>query len=225
MALIKCKECGKEVSSKAESCPHCGARVKAKESGCLTVLLVLIGLVTFFTLMGTIKEPSRAGESTISQATSSITENPPTPDPLYTQWHYSVSQDEMTGKEERQAARFSSNTNEFQFPYSGPQRGMLIFRKHPRFGTDAILKIEKGQILCRSYDECNVQIRFDDGPPESFTGVGPSDGSTETVFIEGYKRILDKVAASKRVRISVEIYQEGNPVWDFDVSGLDRAKL
>ena len=24
MALIKCKECGKEISSKATSCPHCG---------------------------------------------------------------------------------------------------------------------------------------------------------------------------------------------------------
>ena len=24
MALIKCPECGKEISDKAESCPHCG---------------------------------------------------------------------------------------------------------------------------------------------------------------------------------------------------------
>ena len=24
MALIKCKECGKEISSKAKSCPNCG---------------------------------------------------------------------------------------------------------------------------------------------------------------------------------------------------------
>ena len=25
MALIKCQECGKEISDKATSCPHCGA--------------------------------------------------------------------------------------------------------------------------------------------------------------------------------------------------------
>lgn len=31
MALILCNECGKEVSDKAESCPHCGAPVTAKE--------------------------------------------------------------------------------------------------------------------------------------------------------------------------------------------------
>ena len=27
MALISCPECGKEVSDKAESCPHCGVRI------------------------------------------------------------------------------------------------------------------------------------------------------------------------------------------------------
>lgn len=30
MALIKCPECGKEVSDKANSCPNCGAVVKKK---------------------------------------------------------------------------------------------------------------------------------------------------------------------------------------------------
>lgn len=29
MALIKCSECGKEVSDKAASCPNCGAPIKA----------------------------------------------------------------------------------------------------------------------------------------------------------------------------------------------------
>lgn len=29
MALITCKECGKQVSDQAASCPHCGAPVKA----------------------------------------------------------------------------------------------------------------------------------------------------------------------------------------------------
>ena len=29
MALITCKECGKQVSDQAASCPHCGAPIKA----------------------------------------------------------------------------------------------------------------------------------------------------------------------------------------------------
>ncbi|MBQ3265220.1 MAG: zinc ribbon domain-containing protein [Ruminococcus sp.] len=28
MALIKCPECGKEISSEAKRCPHCGKRLK-----------------------------------------------------------------------------------------------------------------------------------------------------------------------------------------------------
>jgi tetratricopeptide (TPR) repeat protein len=47
MALKKCKECGKEISSKASSCPNCGAPVKKQKSkiGCLgTVVLVVVGL-------------------------------------------------------------------------------------------------------------------------------------------------------------------------------------
>lgn len=46
MALIKCKECGKEISDKAPACPHCGAPNKPKpdnksSSGCLTVIIIL----------------------------------------------------------------------------------------------------------------------------------------------------------------------------------------
>ena len=32
MALIKCGECGKDVSDKANSCPHCGCPIENKES-------------------------------------------------------------------------------------------------------------------------------------------------------------------------------------------------
>jgi uncharacterized membrane protein YvbJ len=29
MALIKCEECGNDVSSEAETCPHCGIKIKS----------------------------------------------------------------------------------------------------------------------------------------------------------------------------------------------------
>ena len=31
MALIKCRECGKNISDEASSCPHCGAPIKLDE--------------------------------------------------------------------------------------------------------------------------------------------------------------------------------------------------
>jgi hypothetical protein len=47
MALINCRECGKEVSKKAEACPNCGAPLKKQPTqyGCGT--LILLGIVAF----------------------------------------------------------------------------------------------------------------------------------------------------------------------------------
>ena len=60
MALINCRECGKEISDKATACPNCGfplpkltqASIKKKENGCLNWLLliaavpIMLGIVT-----------------------------------------------------------------------------------------------------------------------------------------------------------------------------------
>lgn len=50
MALTTCKECGKEVSAKADKCPNCGVAIK-KKRGCLAnigivfLLLIVIGVI------------------------------------------------------------------------------------------------------------------------------------------------------------------------------------
>ncbi|MDD5207245.1 MAG: zinc ribbon domain-containing protein [Desulfobacterales bacterium] len=65
MSLIQCAECGKEISDKAASCPHCGAPTQHGEvadkkarrarrgniqgAGCL---LMIIALVLGFTMVG-----------------------------------------------------------------------------------------------------------------------------------------------------------------------------
>lgn len=33
MALIKCSECGKEISNKASVCPHCGMPLRSEDRG------------------------------------------------------------------------------------------------------------------------------------------------------------------------------------------------
>lgn len=40
MAIVKCKECGGELSTKADACPKCGAK-QARSGGCLKVILLL----------------------------------------------------------------------------------------------------------------------------------------------------------------------------------------
>jgi hypothetical protein len=41
MALIKCRECGRDISNQAKSCPQCGAKVK-KPVGPLGIFVVLV---------------------------------------------------------------------------------------------------------------------------------------------------------------------------------------
>jgi DNA-directed RNA polymerase subunit RPC12/RpoP len=59
MALMKCSECGKDVSSKAAACPHCGAPVAVapnvtpqveskKDVGIAILLALLLGPVGLF---------------------------------------------------------------------------------------------------------------------------------------------------------------------------------
>lgn len=58
MALIKCKECGKEISDKAKVCPNCGAPLEkgefhkeltaAKRVLIVVIILLLIVILYFF---------------------------------------------------------------------------------------------------------------------------------------------------------------------------------
>lgn len=60
MALINCKECGQEVSKKAENCPKCGnpINVKSKEgcflqtlnAGCLFTVIFGLGILALIGL-------------------------------------------------------------------------------------------------------------------------------------------------------------------------------
>ena len=55
MALIKCPECGENISDKANTCPHCGYTLKKKESsGCFTAFLWIIAIIIGLVVINTI---------------------------------------------------------------------------------------------------------------------------------------------------------------------------
>jgi hypothetical protein len=53
MALKKCKECGKDVSTQADKCPHCGACVKT-QIGCLGAIAVILGVLILIGIIGSL---------------------------------------------------------------------------------------------------------------------------------------------------------------------------
>ena len=49
MALIDCKECGKEISSEAPACPHCGKPQKTSNKLVIVRIVgVFVGLAVFY---------------------------------------------------------------------------------------------------------------------------------------------------------------------------------
>ena len=76
MALKQCKECDHKVSSKADSCPNCGAVLKPKSSGCVGCLVLLvIGMVV-------ISQMDSGTGSSDSTGSSSSPANPKTPEEI-----------------------------------------------------------------------------------------------------------------------------------------------
>jgi hypothetical protein len=222
MAMAKCRECGAEVSDSAKTCPKCGVAKPVKKTSLLAkIFLGLLGLGLIGQFIG---GGSNTGGGTSTSVSASSAPSIPEPVVPGSQWSYSHNADSMSKGTAHHAVVSSTNTVEFQFPYSGAQHATLNLRTDPRYGKDVIFSIEKGQILCHSYEDCTVLVRFDDEQASNYSAVGAADNSTETIFIRNYDRFVGKMVKAKRVRISTNIYQEGAPVFEFDVSGFDQSK-
>lgn len=122
MALVKCKECGEKVSTKAKTCPNCGVKAPKKTSLFTWIVLFFIVFVAYSVSQtpspsksssNTSKSQSLNGSNSTSSKSSSVrTIQKP-------QWGISTSTDEMSGK--RQAFASSptvSPTKQMDFPYS-----------------------------------------------------------------------------------------------------------
>lgn len=135
-------------------------------------------------------------------------------------WNYNESTDKMGRGNIKTATIWSLNEVNFDFPYSGAQRGMLQIRIHPRFGRDVTIPIKKGQFLCGIYN-CQVVVRFDDGKPQNYSAIPPADHSTTMLFFKGYNRFVAAARKSKKVYIEAQFFQQGPRVFEFDISGLN----
>lgn len=213
MSLVKCKECGSQVSDKAKSCPSCGVKIKR-----LSLFAKIgIGLLAFYILghliaSNSTKPPILDVPSSVTGADNSSNASP---------WKYETTKDEMTGNEVTLASTKSINSQDLHWPYGPNVTALLMIRKHPRYGKDVFLTLTKGQILCHSYENCSILIRFDENKPEKYAAIGPSDNSSDQVFIRNYEKFVSNVKKSKTVRIELPMYQDGNMAWNFNVADFN----
>lgn len=136
---------------------------------------------------------------------------------------YSEDQDSMTGKLTKMESFESSNTVDFAFPYQGGTRARLLLRNHPQYGKDVILEISKGQLMCHSFSNCSVSISIDGGPVFAVNGVGAADGSSTSVFMKW--SLVSKLKGAKSIKIQPPTFQNGQPVFEFDLTGIDISRV
>ncbi len=139
-------------------------------------------------------------------------------------WTYGENVDKMTGEVTKWAINDSLNKVSMSFPHNGgSEASIIVFEKNVK------IYISKGQVMCSNYSGCTIRVKFDDEKPVDYLAVGPENGQYSHVYLgytetggNGAKKFLDKLKTAKKVMISLEVYQENSPVWEFNVAGLQR---
>jgi hypothetical protein len=225
-----CSACGQAVNTNStDQAPGVGNPHKIALEHKLGFFLVLT-LVGLAAVGGLVNLASKSSPTVSAIATPTAASTPissATVDPNAPEWTYSDLADGMTSGRVRTANLVSSNSLSLPFPYEGVQHARLILRRHPRWGKNVILTIEKGQILCHdsSFEPCYVQVRFDDGKAIPFHASNSADHDSSVIFINGFDRFVTQLKKAKRLSIEIVLFQAGTHTLEFKVGGLDEGQL
>lgn len=236
MALKPCRECKTEISTSAASCPKCGAPVKKKGLGFLG--WTSLGILTLLVLgaLGNSRTVEKPRDVATAPSTGTTYKPPADPDWEATKtlgaaapvvltpaspWSYSERGSAMDDAKTKFACTTSINKVSLDWPYDDVTADLCV-RRSPKHGLDVIVSLNgKGQILCDSYDGCNVRVRFDSSPARAFTGNGPSDNSTNVLFLSSASKILAAIKKSKKTAVEIEFYQSGSQSLEFNTQQLE----
>lgn len=135
------------------------------------------------------------------------------------EWNYSTEKDEMRGTTSRFAQLDAANMINLDFPY-GEQRGRIVVRQSAQFGFDILVGVPSGQIMCNSFSDSYVNVKFDDGAIQRYGCTDASDGTSNMIFIQGSKGFLSKLKKSKKAVVEAEFFQNGMQQMTFDTANL-----
>ena len=98
----------------------------------------------------------------------------------------------------------------------------LIFRDHPDWGRSAYLVLEAGDFDC--YGGCRLKV-VADGKTHALPGSRPKTDEAIAMFIDDHKALWKLAKASKQLSIEFPTKGVGRKTVDFEVGGLDPARL
>ncbi|WP_293373586.1 hypothetical protein [Nevskia sp.] len=140
----------------------------------------------------------------------------PEPDPGWVKRDFI---DDASGKPASEVSVRSVNTHAFPFPYQGGTSMWLTVRKHPRWGREVYVSIDRGQLVC-GYSDCNVIVRVHGKDARTATASRSGDSSSTVLFIRGHDRFTKDLLKADRLTIAATFYQQGERAFEFNVKGF-----
>lgn len=129
-------------------------------------------------------------------------------------WQRRESEDELTGRPIVMRTAQSREPFTLGSPYQGLQHATLTLREHPQHGSDVMIGVERGQLLC-DFRGCNVNIVFDRAEPVRWRANQAAAGISTTLFLRNHDRFVRRLERAQEVRIAVSIYREGTRTFVF----------
>jgi len=185
----------------------------SKNKAALITSLIVVGALVLFSNLGSespSKIPSNTPEKTTNHTEPIMTSN----------WEYDSSVNKMNDKPLYFAQCHSQNSFSFDFPYNqGDVTATLLVRKMGK-KYDLIVSISQGQILDQMLAS-PIEIRLDNNIATRHNYNYPQDLDSKSVFISNPSNLVAKIKTSKKLLVKIPCYNEGEPVFEFNVEGLE----
>jgi hypothetical protein len=192
--------------------------------GLVIVVLCLVGLAHCMGGFRLQSPPQAAGSPATLPPPPAAAPSQKAAAPAPPKWVYRTETDDMSGKPNKHATVQSFNSFELAFPYGRPQRATLHVRNHSRHGNDAIISIQRGQLMC-TLNDCSLSVRFDDSDPVQFRMTESASSNSEILFFEAAPDFVRRLGAAKQVRVELKFFQNAPKVVAFHVEGFDANRL
>lgn len=222
MALVKCKECGEDVSTKAKACPKCGAKAPKKTS--LFTWLVLFFII--FIVYAANQSPTSTTSSKSSTVSSSSQKSDSTKKvaPPKPSWGTSTSKDEMTGKF---SAYVHSPTaypsKKMSFPYSDVNSWMGVGCDNESewvyFGFNSAPNLTKDETK-DGYNLIKTRIRWND-QVENVTLT--QDWGAKFIHFRNDASAISKISASSTALLELHWHGQQPTYFEYSLNGSSKA--
>jgi hypothetical protein len=134
-------------------------------------------------------------------------------------WAYG---DEPVGKHGHQLSAAIYSQEPVDTDGSGAHPVRLVFRDHPDWGRSSYLVLEAGDFDC--YGGCRLKVTVD-GKVHTLPGSRPKTDEAIAMFIDDHRALWKLARAGKQLSIEFPTRAVGSKTAEFEVGGLDPARL